>query len=285
MRFGITMFATDRSIDVVELAVAAEERGFESLWLPEHTHIPTSRRTPPPTGDAELPDEYRRCLDPIVALTAAAAATERLRVGTGILLAAQRDPVVTAKAVATLDLLSGGRVDLGVGFGWNEDEMETHGVERGRRRAVAREHLLAMRSLWEDEVAAFDGEHVRLAPSWSWPKPVQAPLPVLVGGAAGPTLFRHVVEYAQGWLPIGGAGLGDAVPRLREVAAEAGRDPEQLRIVPFGSIPSPGKLDHFASLGVTEVVLRVPSAPRDVAMRVLDEHVTAVAGWRAGQPG
>jgi probable F420-dependent oxidoreductase len=280
MRFGITMFATDASIDVVELAVGAEERGFESLWLPEHTHIPTSRRTPPPTGDPELPEEYRRCLDPLVALTTAAAATERLRVGTGILLAAQRDPIVTAKAVATLDLISGGRVDLGVGFGWNEDEMEGHGVPYRQRRAVAREHLLAMRALWEDEVAAFDGEHVRLAPSWSWPKPVQSPLPVLVGGAAGPTLFRHIVEYAQGWLPIGGAGLADAVPRLREAAAEAGRDPDELRIVPFGSIPSPGKLDHLASLGVTEVVLRVPSAARDVALRVLDEHVASVTAWQ-----
>jgi hypothetical protein len=121
---------------------------------------------------------------------------------------------------------------------------------------------------------------VHLAPSWSWPKPVQAPLPVLVGGAAGPTLFRHVVEYAQGWLPIGGAGLGDAVPRLRAAAAEAGRDPDRLRIVPFGSIPSPGKLDRFGSLGLEEVVLRVPSAPRDVALRALDEHVAAITEWR-----
>jgi probable F420-dependent oxidoreductase len=284
MRYGITMFATDVSIDVVELAREAEARGLQSLWLPEHTHIPVSRRTPPPTGDAELADEYRRCLDPLVALGAAASATTTLRLGTGILLAAQREPIVTAKAVATLDHLSGGRAALGVGFGWNEDELEQHGVSMPERRAVAREVVLAMQALWADDEATFEGEHVRIAPSWSWPKPVQAGpdgqprVPVLHGGAPGPKLFAHIAEYGDGWIPIGGAGLTEAIPRLRAAVADAGRDPDALEIVPFGSIPDPGKLDHFERIGVTECVFRLPSAPRDVVLPLLDRQAALVAG-------
>lgn len=275
------MFATDTSIGVVELAREVETRGFDSLWLPEHTHIPTSRRTPPPTGEDELPEEYRRCLDPLVALTAAAGATERLRLGTGIMLVAQREPIVTAKAVATLDLLSGGRVDLGIGFGWNEDELEHHGVDYAQRREVVRERILAMRRLWEQDEASFAGDHVQLSPSWAWPKPVQRPMPVLIGGGAGPVLFRHVAEYADGWIPIGGRGLTESIPRLRDAVADAGRDPEALRIVPFGSVPDPGKLDHFERVGVTEVVFRVPSAPADVVLPLLDRHAEVLAA-RAG---
>jgi probable F420-dependent oxidoreductase len=271
MQFGITMFATDRSMPIVELARAVEARGFDSLWVPEHTHIPISRRTPPPTGGEELAEEYRRTLDPFVALTAAATVTERLRVGTGICVVAQHEPIVTAKAIATLDLLSNGRFDFGIGFGWNHDEMENHGIDVKRRRDLAREHVLAMQSLWADEVGSFDGELVHVEPSWSFPKPVQQPgPPVLIGGAAGPKLFAHIAEYADGWIPIGGAGLGQDLPRLRQVVEDAGRDPETLRIVPFGSIPDPGKLDHFTSLGVTEVIFRLPSAPADEALPVLD---------------
>ncbi len=277
MRFGVTMFATDRSMDVVELAREAEARDFHSLYLPEHTHIPVSRRTPPPTGDAELPEEYRRTLDPFVALAAAASVTERIVLGTGIALPAQRDPIVTAKAVATLDLLSRGRVVVGVGFGWNEDELEDHGVSMKDRRAVVRERMLAMRSLWTDDEASFDGEFVHLPPTWSWPKPVQEPHPpILIGGGAGPKLFAQVAEYADGWIPIGGAGLSRSIPELRRVVEEAGRDPSTLEIVPFGSIPDPGKLEHFASIGVTECVFRLPSAPRDDVLRVLDEQTSFV---------
>lgn len=283
MRYGITMFATDVSIDVVELAREAEARGLQSLWLPEHTHIPTSRRTPPAAGGDELGEEYKRCLDPLVALGAAASATTTIRLGTGILLAAEREPIVTAKAVATLDHLSGGRAALGVGFGWNEDELEHHGVAMPERRAVARERLLAMQALWADDEASFEGEHVRFSPSWSWPKPVQRGsdgrprVPVLHGGAAGPKLFDHIAEYGDGWIPIGGAGLTEAIPRLREVVAEAGRDPDLLEIVPFGSIPDPGKLDHFDRIGVTECVFRLPSAPRDIVLPLLDEQAALVA--------
>ncbi len=283
MRYGITMFATDLSIDVVELARAAEQRGLQSLWIPEHTHIPVSRRTPPPTGSAELAEEYRRCLDPLVALAAAASVTSTLRLGTGILLAAQREPIVTAKAVATLDHLSGGRAALGVGFGWNEDELEDHGVSMRDRRDVARERLLAMQALWADDEASFTGEHVQISPSWAWPKPVQhgadgrPRVPILHGGAAGPKLFAHIAEYGDGWIPIGGSGLTDAIPRLREEVAAAGRDPMALEIVPFGSIPDPGKLDHFERIGVTECVFRLPSAPRDVVLPLLDEQAALVA--------
>lgn len=286
MRYGITMFATDVSIDVVELAQEAEARGLESLWLPEHTHIPVSRRTPPPTGEAELAEEYRRCLDPLVALAAAASVTSTLRLGTGILLAAQREPIVTAKAVATLDHLSGGRAALGVGFGWNEDELENHGVAMRDRRDVGRERVLAMQSLWADDEASFRGDHVQLEPSWSWPKPVQRGadgrprVPVLHGGAAGPKLFAHIAEYGDGWIPIGGRGLTDAIPRLREVVAAAGRDPATLEIVPFGSVPDQGKLDHFERVGVTECVFRIPSAPRDVVLPLLDEQAALVASRR-----
>jgi probable F420-dependent oxidoreductase len=271
MRFGLTMFATDRSMSIVDLARAAEDRGFDSLWVPEHTHLPTSRRTPPHTGGDELAEEYRRTLDPFVALTAAATATERLRVGTGICVVAQHEPIVTAKTIATLDLLSNGRFDFGIGFGWNHDEMENHGIVVSQRRDLAREHVLAMQRLWADDVASFEGDHVTVAPSWSYPKPVQQPSPpVLIGGAAGPKLFAHIAEYGDGWIPIGGAGLSTDIPELRRVVEEAGRDPGGLRIVPFGSLPDPGKLDHFAAIGVTEVIFRLPSAPRDEALPVLD---------------
>jgi len=274
MRFGVTMFATDRSMDVVDLAVEAESRGFGSLWIPEHTHIPTSRITPPPTGEGVLPEEYKRTLDPLVVLAAAAARTNTIRLGTGILLAAQREPIITAKAIATLQNLSGGRFQLGIGFGWNVDEMTHHGVEYSYRRARTREHVLAMQALWTEEVAEFHGEFVDFGPSWSWPKP-QTPVPVFIGGGAGPKLFAHVNEYAAGWIPIGGSGLA-AIPQLREAAASAGRDPNSLEIIPFGSIPTPEKVDHFEAIGVTECVVRLPSAGRDEALRVLDRYVDFV---------
>ncbi len=271
------MFATDVSIPVHQLAREAEARGLQSLFIPEHTHIPTSRRTPPPTGDAELGEEYRRTVDPFVALAAAAAVTERIRVGTGICLVAQRDPIVTAKAVATLDQVSGGRFDFGIGFGWNHDEMEQHGVDPATRRALTREHVLAMKALWNDDVASYDGTLVHLAPSWSWPKPVQpGGPPILIGGAPGPKLFAHIAEYADGWIPIGGAGVRAALDDLARACEDVGRDRAELRIVPFGAIPDPGKLDYYRSIGVTEIVLRVPTGDADTVLPVLDGFVDLV---------
>ncbi|MCB1270480.1 MAG: LLM class F420-dependent oxidoreductase [Microthrixaceae bacterium] len=269
MRFGVTMFATDVSMGVPELAVEAEQRGFDSLWVPEHTHIPTSRVTPPPTGDEVLPEEYKRSVDPLVALAAAASVTSRIHLGTGVLLPAQREPLVTAKALATLQDLSGGRLELGVGFGWNRDEIEHHGIAFARRRDVAREHVLAMRALWSDDEAAFDGEHVSFSPSWSWPKP-QVPIPVLLGGGAGPRLMAHAVEWADGWIPIGGSGLAEQIPRYRAALEAAGRDPDAARVVPFGSHPSAEKIEHFASIGVSECVFRLPSAPRGEVLEQLE---------------
>jgi len=283
MRFGVTIFATDQSMEVPELARAVEDRGFDSIWIPEHTHIPTSRRTPPATGEAELPEEYKRSVDPLIALAVAASVTTTLKLGTGVMLPAQREPLVTAKAIATLQNLSGGRFEFGVGFGWNEDEMEDHGVAYRTRRAHSREHMLAMQALWTDEVASFDGSYVSFPPTWSWPKP-EVHVPVLVGGGAGPKMFAHIAEYGDGWIPIGGAGLGDSIPRFREAMSDAGRDPDTMRIVPFGSHPTADKLDHFASIGVTECVFRLPSAPRDEVLPVLDEQARLVQEWITPQP-
>jgi len=271
VEIGITLFATDRSMSPVELAREAEARGFASLYVPEHTHIPTSRRTPPPTGDAVLAEEYKRTLDPYVALGAAASVTSRIRLGTGIALVAQHDPITLAKQCATLDHLSGGRLVLGIGYGWNREEMESHGIDTRRRRARVRETMLAMQALWSNEVASFEGEFVRFEPSWQWPKPVQQPRPrVLLGGAAGPTLFGHVAEYGDGWLPIGGAGLREALDDLRRACDAAGRDFASLHVVPMGVLPNAEKLDHYREAGCSEAVLRVPSAPRDEVLPVLD---------------
>jgi len=273
MKIGVTIFATDRSMSPLELAREAEARGFHSLYVPEHTHIPTSRRTPPPTGDPVLPEEYKRTLDPCVALAAAAGVTSRIRLGTGIALVAQHDPIVLAKVLATLDVVSQGRLVFGVGYGWNREEMESHGVDYGRRREIVREKMLAIQALWSNEVAEFEGEYVCFEPSWQWPKPVQQPRPiVLLGGAAGPTLFAHVAEYADGWLPIGGAGIKAALPELRRACEARGRDPAALHVVPMGVLPDAGKLEHYASIGVTEAVLRLPSAPREEVMPVLDAY-------------
>lgn len=278
MRVGVTLFTTDRSIGPAELAAEAEARGFASLYLPEHTHIPTSRRTPAPTGEPELPEEYKRTLDPYVALGAAAAVTGRIRLGTGIALVAQHDAIALAKALATIDHLSRGRLVVGIGYGWNREEMESHGVDPRRRRAIVREKMLAMEALWAEDVAAFEGEHVRFEPSWQWPKPVQRPRPtVLLGGAPGPTLFSHVAEYADGWLPIGGAGVRRALPELVRAAEERGRDPRELEIVPMGVLPDPAKLDYYREIGCTEVALRLPSAGRDEVLRTLDAYARFAA--------
>ena len=258
MRLGITAALTDRDATPAALASAVEELGFDSLYLPEHTHLPVREDVPPALVEGVRLDDYKRCLDPLVALSTAAAVTTRIGLGTGILLVAQHDPIVLAKQVATLDHLSGGRVTLGVGFGWNRAEAEDHGVDFARRHAVAREHLAAMEAIWSREQAEYHGEFVDFDPTWSWPKPLQQPrVRVLIGGGAGDAVLSAVAECADGWVPIGGRGLGDAVPRLRALAEAAGRDPARLDVVPFGTIAGQGKLEHYAGLGVTEVVLRI----------------------------
>jgi probable F420-dependent oxidoreductase len=272
MKIGLTIHATDLAMSPVDLAREAEARGFHSFYIPEHTHIPTSRRTPAPTGSDQLSEEYLRSLDPYIALAAAASVTQTIRLGTGISLPAQHDPITLAKEIATLDLLANGRLVLGIGFGWNEEEMENHGIEFKRRRARVREHMLAMQALWSNDVAEFHGEFVNFEASWQWPKPVQQPRPpVLVGGGAGPKLFEHIAEYGDGWMPIGGAGLREALPRLKESFAARDRDPAALHIVPMGIQPDRAKLDYYQELGVTEAVLRLPSEPAEKVLPVLDE--------------
>jgi probable F420-dependent oxidoreductase len=277
MNIGVTLFATDRTMPVHELAVAAEERGFFSLYVPEHTHIPTSRETAPATGDDELDEGYQRTLDPLVALASAAAVTRTIRLGTAVALPAEHDPIAWAKAVATLDFISGGRVSLGVGYGWNREELRDHGVAFGDRRALVREVMLLAQSLWADEVGSFRGDHVGVSPSWCWPKPVQQPrVRTLLGGVAGPKLYASIAEWCDGWIPIGGAGLRDALPELRRVVADAGRDPGELHIVPMGVLPTPEKLEHYRTLGVTECVLRLPPAGPSEVLAALDDFARYV---------
>ncbi|NYE41400.1 LLM class F420-dependent oxidoreductase [Streptomyces fulvorobeus] len=277
MRLATTIFLTDETITPVALARELEQRGFAGLYLPEHTHIPVSRDTPYPAG-GELPREYGRTLDPFVALGQAAAVTERLALGTGITLIAQHDPIGLAKQVATLDHLSGGRFTLGVGYGWNVEEAAGHGVDWPTRRALGRDRLALMRALWADEPTAYEGEYGSVRASTAYPKPVQEPRgPVtgprtLIGGAAGPQLFERIAESADGWLPIGGRGLSHSVPELRRVWEAAGRDPHHLQVVPYAVVPSPGKLAHFAGLGIEEVVLQLPPEPAPGVLRVLDAY-------------
>ncbi len=273
MRLGITAFLTDLAMDPGELAQAVEARGFASLYLPEHSHLPVRADTPPALVSGVALEDYRRGLDPLVALAVAAAVTDRIELGTGILLVAQHDPIVLAKQVATLDHLSGGRVVLGVGFGWNAAEAADHHVVFAERYAIAGEHVQCMQALWAEEQASFAGTYVQLPPAWAWPKPVQQPrVRTLVGGGATDRVFDAVASYADGWLPIGGSGLGEAIPRLHRRVEAEGRDPAHVRVVPFGTIPDRGKLDHFAALGIDEVVLRVPAGPAADMLRCLDEY-------------
>jgi probable F420-dependent oxidoreductase len=282
MRFGVTCFLTDRSIDPVSAARAAEERGFDSLFVPEHTHIPAGRKTPAPMGEP-LPDQYYRILDPFVALTAAACSTTKLRVGTGISLVAQRDPIVTAKEVATLDHLSGGRFVFGIGFGWNEDELSNHGVDFADRRSVVRERILAMKALWTEEQASFKGETVTFENVYSYPKPAQQPHPpVFIGGGGGPKMFAAVAEYADGWMPIGGRGVKANIEALHAACEAIGRDPATVRIVPFGSIPDAGKIEYFASLGIDEIVLGLNyGRTENPVLAEMDSYAEIVAPYRS----
>ena len=228
---------------------------------------------PPSLVEGVTEEDYKRTLDPFITLAAAATVTSRILLGTCISLVAQHDPIVLAKELATLDLLAEGRLVLGFGYGWNRAELEDHGVSFSRRRQKAHENLRCMAALWSQDVARFDGDTITLPPCYSWPKPVQQPrIRTLVGGAAGPALFETVAEQCDGWMPVGGAGLSTALPELRRVVALAGRDPSALHIVPIGTLPDSRKLDYYESIGVTEVVLRVPAIGRDQVLTLLDQY-------------
>jgi len=285
MHIGISIFATDTTLQPVALGRAVEERGFESLWLPEHSHIPTSRVTPwgGAAGAPPLPDVYWRTHDQFVALGAIAATTTTLRLGTGITLVAQRDPIWLAKEVASLDVISGGRVMFGIGYGWNKEEMATHGISYLERRAILREKVLTMKEIWADDIASFDGEYVTLEPSWSWPKPLQQPHPpIILGGGAGPRTFGDIVEFCDGWMPI--AGRHEFLSKmdvLRDTAVAAGRDPDTVTVGVFGARPDADELRALAEAGVVRAVLPVPSASPDEVLARLDAYaplVDALAG-------
>ncbi|WP_060881793.1 LLM class F420-dependent oxidoreductase [Streptomyces scabiei] len=279
MRISVTIFLTDETITPTRLARELEQRGFAGLYLPEHTHIPVERTTPYPAG-GDLPREYGRTLDPFVALGQAAAVTERLGLGTGITLVAQHDPIDLAKQIATVDHLSGGRLTLGLGYGWNVEEAADHGVTWRTRRELVRDRMALMRALWADEPTAYEGEFGSVRASSAYPKPVQkARGPVvgprtLIGGAAGPKLFAHIAEYADGWLPIGGRGLGEALPVLSTAWTDAGRDPAGLQVVPYAVQPSAGKLAYYAELGIEEAVVQLPPAGEAEVLGLLDEYGT-----------
>ena len=271
MKIGVSMFATDFAMRIDALAREAEARGFESLFVPEHTHIPTSRRSPWP-GGAALPKAYWHALDPFVSLMAAAAATSKLRLGTGICLVTERDPLITAKEVASLDLLSDGRVEFGIGAGWNAEEMEDHGTVFETRFRLMSERAKAIKTVWRDETAEFHGEFVDFDPVWSYPKPVQKPNPpVLIGGESIHTL-RRVVEYGDGWFPRGRGGLDPAenVARLKAVADAAERDMATLSISVSGAPADAQALDRYREAGIDRAVLTLPSAGADAVLPVLD---------------
>ena len=273
MKYGVNMFPTDYSIDPVSLGKAVEERGFDSLFLPEHTHIPASRRTPWP-GGAELPKDYSHTYDPFVALAAIAVTTEKLLLGTGISLVMEHDPIVLAKIVASVDMLSNGRFILGVGGGWNEEEMENHGTDPRRRFKVLRERIEAMKAIWTDDEAEYHGEFVDFDPIWSWPKPVQKPHPPIYVGGDGEHTFKRVISYGDVWMPIPGRGqtpLGDRITELNQLASDAGRGP--IPVTVYGAIPKPEIINHYAEIGVERCVFWLPAVPKDEAIQQLDRYV------------
>jgi len=274
MQIGVFYFPVDYGIDISQLARALEERGFESLFVPEHTHIPTSRKSPFP-GGGELPKRYAHTHDPFVCLAFAAAATKKLRLGTGICLIPERDPIVTAKAVASLDQLSGGRFEFGIGGGWNVEEMENHGANYKTRFKLMRERVLAMKALWTQDEAEYHGEMLNFDPVWSYPKPAQKPHPpILLGGETDYTL-RRVVEYCDGWFPRPQRGwdVRHELGRLHRMAEEKGRDPKTLSVSVFRAPPDKAALDDYNAAGVDRAVLEIPDKSPDEILRVLDGYM------------
>ena len=275
MQIGASMFSTDYSIRPDDLAKLLEDRGFESMWVPEHTHIPASRVSPWP-GGGDLPKNYWHTYDPFVALTAAASVTTNLKVGTGICLIMERDPITTAKEVASLDMLSNGRFIFGIGGGWNAEEMANHGTQYRRRWRVMRENILAMKEIWTQDESEFHGRYVSFDKIWSYPKPVQKPHPPIIMGGDGPTTFDRVVEYCDGWMPISGRqtegpSLREKIATLKRRVEDAGRDPDSITISSFNTRPSAETVQRMESDGVDRVVFSLPSAERDVVVPLIDE--------------
>jgi len=281
--FGVNMFPTDKAISPIELAKEVEARGFESLWFPEHSHIPASRITPwgLREGAPDLPEEYWRTHDQFVALGAAAAVTSKIKLATGITLVAQRDPIWLAKEVATVDALSNGRFILGIGYGWNREELEHHGVEFSQRRAVVRERVLAMKELWTNDEASFDGEHVSFSASWQWPKPTQTPHPpVILGGAAGPKTMKDIIEFCDGFMPIAGRyDIGQQITKLRQMCEDSGRDPKTLEFGQFGTPAKPEAIEGLIEAGLSRIVFTLPPAGADKVLPILDNQAEVMAAY------
>jgi probable F420-dependent oxidoreductase len=279
MKFGASMFFTDYSMRPAALAVALEERGFDIVWAPEHSHIPLSRKTTFVLG-GELPKRYYDAMDPFVTLTAAAMATKTLKVGTGVCLIAQRDPIQTAKLVASIDQVSGGRFVFGVGNGWNQDEMENHGTAFATRHRRARENIEAMKAIWTQSKAEYHGEFVNFDPMMTWPKPVQQPHPPILVGGAFPYSARRAVRYGDGWMPQTTEGnptpLTDLIPRFRQMCAEAGRDPEAMDISIGAQPPDADLVRRYQDLGVNRVSTSLPSETAETILPMLDKWVAVM---------
>jgi probable F420-dependent oxidoreductase len=277
VKYGLAIFPTDYTIDPAGLARLAEERGFESLFLPEHTHIPASRETPWP-GGGELPREYSHTYDPFVALSAAAAVTERIKLGTGICLVVERDPITTAKEVASLDRLSGGRFLFGVGAGWNREEMRNHGTDPGRRFGLMRERVEAMKAIWTQDEAAYHGRQVGFDPIWSWPKPLQRPHPPVIVGGTGEKVIDRVLSFGDEWMPNRGGPeeVGGRVEELQRRAAEEGRG--EVPVSYFGVRPEREKVARFEQAGVSRCVFYLPPAEPGEVERRLDEYTKLAFG-------
>ena len=275
MDFGAMMFSTDYSIRPDDLARLLEDRGFESMWVPEHSHIPAERSSPWP-GGGDLPQDYWHTYDPFVALTAAAAVTTDLKLGTGICLVIERDPIMLAKEVASVDRLSGGRFIFGIGGGWNREEMANHGTRFRSRWRLLRERILAMKEIWTQEEAEFHGEFVNFDKMWAYPKPVQRPHPPILMGGDGATTFDRVVEFCDGWMPISsrsgeGTSLQEKIVLLRRQAEEAGRDPASINITTFGARPEPDAIARLKAAGVDRAIFGLPSTERDTVVPIIDE--------------
>ena len=277
LNFGTSMFFTDYSMAPGELGTALEERGFESVWAPEHSHIPLSRKTPFPAG-GDLPKKYYDAMDPFVTLTMAAAATKKLKVGTGVCLVAQRDPIQTAKLVASIDQVSGGRFLFGIGNGWNRDELEDHGVDFAQRHKVARERVEAMKAIWTQSKAEYHGEFVNFDPMMTWPKPVQKPHPPVIVGGAFPYSARRAIRYGDGWIPQASRGayaeIADMIPEFRKMATEAGRDPKSIDITVWFPKQDADLMKRYQDLGVSRVVFNLESEKSDTILPVIDGWAT-----------
>ena len=279
MELGLAHFATDYGMQPAELGRQAEERGFESLFFPEHTHIPASRETPHPSGE-ELPREYSHIIDPFVGLAAAAAATERLKVGTGVCLIIERDPIVTAKEVATLDQVSNGRFLFGVGAGWNIEEMSNHGTDPSTRFRRMRESVEAMKAIWTQDEAEYHGRIIDFDPIWSWPKPVQKPHPPVLVGGLGDKVYDRVVAYGDEWIPnrvVSPEDLGERIVELQRRAEAAGREP--IPVTVFGAKPELRLLERLKAAGVTRSLCYLLPGTPDEIERQLDELAGVAAAW------